>query len=199
MVADLALAWLESSPDLPVAAATVDLCRRWYDGERFDLDRFEKAYADEDGGGLAGGAMMRAPSRSLPPGTSSQAIMYIAFQAYREIGRYPAPMLSEMEADELNEMYRHMQTASPMFIETARGRQNCWGRDKNYRSRNSKKLFRRGRLRRDRELRGDRRRGTGSPYRHHSERHPGALDQRGRHQRSRHVERGRIRPVKAAP
>lgn len=46
--------------------------------------------------------------------------MYIAFQAYRDLGRYPAPMLLEMEADELNEMYRHMQTISPMFIETAR-------------------------------------------------------------------------------
>jgi hypothetical protein len=36
MMADLALAWLESSPDLPVAPAAVDLCRRWYDCERFD-------------------------------------------------------------------------------------------------------------------------------------------------------------------
>jgi hypothetical protein len=57
MLADLALAWLGSSPDRPAAVAAVDLCRRWYDGERFDPDRFEEAYAREDGGGVVRGAM----------------------------------------------------------------------------------------------------------------------------------------------
>lgn len=73
MVSDLALARLESSPDLSVAAAAVDLCPRWYDGERFDPDRFEEAYADEDGGGLAGGAMNARSQSELTAGTSSQA------------------------------------------------------------------------------------------------------------------------------
>ena len=121
MVADVAIRQLESSSDLPVARAAFDLCRRWYDGERFDPDRFEEAYGDEDGGGLAGGAM-NARSHSEPAAWNilASAVMYIAFQAYRELGRRPAPMLSEMEADELNQIYRHMQTVSPLFIETAR-------------------------------------------------------------------------------
>jgi hypothetical protein len=46
--------------------------------------------------------------------------MYIAFQAYREIGSYPTPIDSEVRENELDEMYRHMQTISPLFIETAR-------------------------------------------------------------------------------
>jgi hypothetical protein len=121
MVADLAMRQLERSSDIPVARAAFDLCRRWYDGERFDPDRFEEAYADEDGGGLAGGAMnARSQSELTAWNVLASAVMYIAFQAYRELGRYPAPMLSEMEADELNQMYRHMQIISPMFIETAR-------------------------------------------------------------------------------
>jgi hypothetical protein len=121
MVADLALAQLKSSPDLAVARVAFDLCRRWHDGERFDPDRFEEAYADEDGGGLAGGAMnARSQSELTAWNVLASAVMYIAFQAYRELGRYPASMISEMEADELNQMYRHMQTISPMFIETAR-------------------------------------------------------------------------------
>jgi Immunity protein Imm6 len=121
MMADLALSRLHGSPDFPFARSAFDLCRRWYDGERFDPDRFEEAYADEDGGGLAGGAMnARSQSELTAWNVLASAIMYIAFQARRELGRYPAPMLSEMESDELNQMYRHMQTISPMFIETAR-------------------------------------------------------------------------------
>jgi hypothetical protein len=121
MLADLAMRQLESSSDLPAARAAFDLCRRWYDGERFDPDRFEEAYADEDGGGLAGEAMnARSQSELTAWNVLASAVMYIAFQAYRELGRYPAPMLSDMEADELNQIYRHMQTVSPVFIETAR-------------------------------------------------------------------------------
>ncbi len=54
MVADLALTRLADSAGLPVARAAFDL---WFDGERFDPNRFGQAYADEDGRDLAGGAM----------------------------------------------------------------------------------------------------------------------------------------------
>jgi hypothetical protein len=70
MMADLALERLKSSPDLPVATAAFELCPLWFDGERFDPRRIEEAYADEDGGGLARGAMNDGRNRSLPPGRS---------------------------------------------------------------------------------------------------------------------------------
>jgi hypothetical protein len=47
--------------------------------------------------------------------------MYVAFHAYREIGRYPTPIVSEVEEDELDEMCRHMEALSPVYMETARG------------------------------------------------------------------------------
>ena len=96
MVADLALAQLADSADLPVARAAFDLCRRWYDGERFDPDRFGEAYADEDGGGLAGGAM-NARSQSeltawnvlasavIKPTASSEGTPLLCFQRWRRM------------------------------------------------------------------------------------------------------------------
>jgi hypothetical protein len=121
MVADLALSRLHGSPDFPFARSAFDLCRRWYDGDRFDPDRFEEAYAREDGGGVVCGAMnVRSQSELAAWSVLASAIMYIAFQAYREIGSYPTPIVSEVRENELDEMYRHMQTISPMFIETAR-------------------------------------------------------------------------------
>ncbi len=74
MVADLALAWLGSSPDRPIAAADVDLCRWWYDGEWFDPDRFEEAYAREDGGGVVRGAMNARSQSELAAITAQEGI-----------------------------------------------------------------------------------------------------------------------------
>jgi hypothetical protein len=47
-------------------------------------------------------------------------MMYIAFQASREIGSFSTPIVSEVQEDELDEMYRHMQSISPLFMEAAR-------------------------------------------------------------------------------
>src|SRR5215831_7240335 len=120
MMADLALERLESSPDFQFAGTAFDLCRRWYDGERFDTDRFEEAYADDDGGGLVCGAgNARSQSELAAWGVLASAIMYIAFQAYREVGSQPTPILSAVEEDELDELYRQMQANSPIFMDTA--------------------------------------------------------------------------------
>jgi hypothetical protein len=120
MMAALALEWLRSSPDFPVARAAFDLGRRWYEGERFDPDRFEKAYFDEYDRSV-GLSAMKARSRSELAAWSviASAILYIAFQAYREIGAPPSPMVSEVEEDELDEVYEQMQKISPVFINTA--------------------------------------------------------------------------------
>jgi len=122
MVAALALKRLEGAPGFQFAAVSFDLCRRWYDGERFNPDRFEESYADEDGGGLVRGAMdARSQSELAAWAILASAIMYIAFQAYREIGRFSTPIVSEVNAEnELDEMYRHMQKLSPTFMEVAR-------------------------------------------------------------------------------
>jgi Immunity protein Imm6 len=121
MVACLALERLRSSPDLAVAAAAFELCRRWFDGERFDPERIEEANANEDGGGLVRASMnARSQSELAAWGVLSSATMYVAFQAYREVGSLPPPMASQLAEDELDEMCRQMETLSPSLIETAR-------------------------------------------------------------------------------
>jgi hypothetical protein len=62
----------------------------------------------------------RSQSELAAWGVLASAVMYFAFQAYREIGNSPSPMVSEVEDDELDEMYRHMEVLSPSLIETAR-------------------------------------------------------------------------------
>src|SRR5689334_10836896 len=121
MLADLVLSRLQDSTDFEFARSAFDLCRRWYEGERFDPERFEEAYYDENGQGLGRGAMnARSQSELAAWGVLASAVMYVAFQACREIGQFPTPTISEVEEDELDEMYRHMETISPLFIETAR-------------------------------------------------------------------------------
>jgi len=121
IVADLALSRLQGSPEFPVARSAFDLCRRWYDGDRFDPDRFEEAHFDEDGRGVSRSAMnARSQSELAAWRVLASAMLYVAFQAYREIGSYPTPIVSGVHEDELDEMYRHMQVISPTFIEAAR-------------------------------------------------------------------------------
>jgi len=122
IVADLALTRLQGAPDFPVARSAFDLCRRWYDGERFDPNRFDEAYYDEHDRGLSRSAMKaRSQSELAAWSVLASAMMYIALQAYREIGRIPSSMVGNLgDEGELDEMYRHMQAISPTFIEAAR-------------------------------------------------------------------------------
>src|SRR5262245_27750676 len=97
-VPDLVLSLLQGSADFLFAQSAVDLCRRWYDGDRFDPDLFEEAYFDEDGRGVGRGAMNARSQPELAAwGVLASAIMYIAFQAYREVGGFPSPMVSDVE------------------------------------------------------------------------------------------------------
>jgi hypothetical protein len=132
IVADLVVSLLRSSADFPFAQTAFDLCRRWYDGDRFDPDLFEEAYYDEDGRGVSAGAMnARSQSELTAWSALAAALMYIALQAYRETGDLPSPIVSEVEeGDELDEMYRHMETISPSLIETARRAAKVWEQSK---------------------------------------------------------------------
>ena len=62
----------------------------------------------------------RSQSELAAWGVLASVIMYIAFQAYRATGISPTPMVSEVEEDELDELYRQMEALSPSLIETAR-------------------------------------------------------------------------------
>src|SRR5262245_60486105 len=82
MMGALALERLESAPDFPVAQAAFDLCRRWFDGERFDSDRFDEAYYDEFGYGLAQAANnARSKSELATWAVLASAMKYVELHA----------------------------------------------------------------------------------------------------------------------
>jgi len=122
IVADLALSRLQGAPEFPVARSAFDLCRRWYDGERFDPDQFDEAYYDEHDRGLSASARKaRSQSELAAWSVLASAMMYIALQAYRETGSIPTSTVGNLgEEGELDEMYRQMQATSPTLIEAAR-------------------------------------------------------------------------------
>ena len=146
IVADLALSRLQGAPDFPVARSAFDLCRRWYDGERFDPDRFDEAYYDEHDRGLSRSAMKaRSQSELAAWSVLASAMMYIALQAYRETGSIPTSMVANLgEEGELDEMYRQMQATSPTLIEAARSAAKFLGQEENQPLLNSRRFSRGG-------------------------------------------------------
>lgn len=119
IAADLALAQLRDSPDLSVARTAFELARRWFDGARFDPDQFADALDPEFDRGTADCALEAKTQEEASAWVAlDDAVAYVAFHAYRELGRLPAPEFSEVDETILDELDKALRSISPEFMET---------------------------------------------------------------------------------
>jgi len=119
VAADLALAHLRDSPDLSVAHTVFELARRWFDGARFDADRFADALDPESGRATEICAVEAKTQEERSAWLAlDSAVAYVAFHAYRELGQIPAPGFSEVDETILDELDKAMRAISPGFMKT---------------------------------------------------------------------------------
>jgi hypothetical protein len=120
LAAELALPRLKSSPDFPIARKAFELARRWYDGERFNPDQFEDVLVHEYDRDLYKSAIQARSALEDSAWLAIQsALAYIALYAYRELGEFPTPLVSEADDNILDELDRAARALSPAFMQTA--------------------------------------------------------------------------------
>ena len=114
LAADFALGQLESSHNFPYGRAGLALARRWYDGETIDPCLMEEALHSEEDEGIdlceqeAKSERERAAWHAL-----ATALAYIAFHAYKAIGRLPGSLICEVNEHELDELSDQLVALSP--------------------------------------------------------------------------------------
>ena len=107
MLAYLALNRLRGLPDYPLAKHAFELTRRWFDGERFDPDRFEDTLQDEDNEGI-GKFEHVAPTKEARAAWTllGDAVAYTAFLAYQTTGQHPSPGICDVDESCLDDFDR---------------------------------------------------------------------------------------------
>src|SRR5262249_27752297 len=116
VMACLALNRLRGLPDYSLARRAFELTRRWFDGERFDPDRFEDALEDDDNEGLDK-CMYLAQSRQeqIVWVLLGNAVAYAGFHAYQAIGKTPGPNVGEIDESCLDPFDEELRRVSPHF------------------------------------------------------------------------------------
>ena len=109
LAADLALHYLQSSPDVSLARDAITLARRWHDGEIVDPHSFEDAFASEDDTGIAHAAI-RARSAWL---VVQSAILYTAHHAFRTAKQDPGALVNEVNERVLDQLDKDLRALDP--------------------------------------------------------------------------------------
>lgn len=117
VLAYLALNHLRGMPDYPLAQHAFELTRRWFDGERFNPDRFEDALQDEDNEGI-GKFEHVAPTKEARAAWTllGDAVAYTAFLAYQTTGQHPSPGICDVDESCLDDFDRSIRAVSPQFV-----------------------------------------------------------------------------------
>jgi hypothetical protein len=114
VAAHLALDRLRDHPNYTIALNAFDLARRWFDGERFDPDRFEDAIHDEHHEGLDTCAYhARSTDERSAWSILGNAVAYTAHHAYQGTGTDPSPAVSEVDESIVDEIDALLRALSP--------------------------------------------------------------------------------------
>jgi hypothetical protein len=116
VMACLALNRLHGLPDHSLARHAFELTRRWFDGERFDPDRFEDALEDDDNEGLDKRKFLaQSRQEQMVWVLLANAVAYTGFHACQAIGKQPGPNVSEIDESFLDPFDEELRRASPHF------------------------------------------------------------------------------------
>jgi hypothetical protein len=116
VMACLALNRLRGLPDYSLARHAFELARRWFDGERFDPDRFEETLRDHDNEGIDKRIYFaQSPQEEAVWAMLGNAVAYTGFHAYQAVGKDPAPTVSEIDESCLDPIDKELRAVSPHF------------------------------------------------------------------------------------
>jgi hypothetical protein len=127
---DLAVGHLEPSHNFFLACGAFDLGRRWYDDEYFDPARFDHALAHAYQKELAR-SEMEAESAAEESAwlVLKAALLYIALQADRTLGRCPSPLAWKVDESILDEVDKGLRALSPALANVIVFGAQCLKRD----------------------------------------------------------------------
>lgn len=118
VAADLALTHLRDSPDPLLTRTIFELARRWFDGARFDADRFADVLDPE----YERTCKLRSRGQMQEEASAwtalADAAAYVGFHAYDELGQCAAPGFSELDETILDDIDKSMRPISPEFMKT---------------------------------------------------------------------------------
>jgi hypothetical protein len=130
VMACLALNRLRGLPDYSLARHAFELTRRWFDGERFDPDRFEDTLQDDDNEGIDKRMFFAQSSHERATWVMlGNAVAYTAFHAYQAIGKCPGPLAGEIDESNLDDIDKELRAVSPHFIRIVAQAAECLEED----------------------------------------------------------------------
>jgi len=130
IMACLALNLLRGLPDYSLARHAFELTRRWFDGERFDPDRFDGTLRDHDNEGIDKCMhLAQSPHEQAAWILLGNAVAYTGFHAYQAIGKHPGPTVGEIDESCLDPFDKELRDVSPHFMRIVAQATECLKED----------------------------------------------------------------------